>query len=162
MATSIPDPKPVKDLFESLLGRDVEISAMGEPVVPTARRACCVGLYVDANHDTKALVAADLELSARAGAALGLVPKAGADTAIENRELPAALYDNFYEVMNIFSSLFNDGAPEDHLKLSQVFQPGMVIPTTAAKMLRGLGKRADFKLEVDGYGPGALGIVVPF
>lgn len=161
MATSIPDPKPIKDLFESLLGRDVEISPMGEPVVPTARRACCVGLYVNANADVKALVAADLELSARAGAALGLVPKAGADTAIENRELPAALYDNFFEVMNIFSSLFNDGAPEDHLKLSSVFQPGSVIPTNAARMLRGLGKRADFNLEVDGYGRGALGVVVP-
>lgn len=162
MATKIPDPKPIKDLFESLLGRDVEISPKGEPVVPTARRACCVGLYVDANADVKALVAADLELSARAGAALGLVPKTGADTAIENRELPAALYDNFYEVMNIFSSLFNEGDPEDHLKLSSVFQPGSVIPTNAAKMLRGLGKRADFNLDVDGYGRGAIGVVIPF
>ena len=161
MATSIPDPKPIKDLFASLLGRDVEISPMGEPVVPTARRACCVGLYVNSEADVKALVAADLELSARAGAALGLVPKTGADTAIENRELPAALYDNFFEVMNIFSSLFNDGEPEDHLKLSSVFQPGSVIPTNAARMLRGLGKRADFNLDVDGYGRGALGVVVP-
>lgn len=162
MATSIPDPKPIKDLFESLLGRDVEISSMNEPVVPTARRSCCVGLYQDANADVRALVAADLDLSARAGAALGLVPKTGADTAIENRELPPALYDNFYEVMNIFSSLFNVGEPEDHLKLAQVFQPGMVIPVTAARMLRGLGKRADFHLDVDGYGRGALGVVVPF
>ena len=110
----------------------------------------------------KAAVVADLALSARAGAALGLVPKTGADTAIENRELPAALYDNFYEVMNIFSSLFNEGEPEDHLKLSSVYQPGSVIPTTAAKMMRGLGRRADFHLDVDGYGRGALGVVIPF
>ena len=162
MATPIPEPKPIKDLFESLLGRDVEISPSSEKVIPTARRACCVGLYVDSNTDVRALVAADLDLSARAGAALGLVPKAGADQAIENRELPAALYDNFYEVMNIFSSLFNVGDPEDHLKLSSVCQPGSIIPTTAAKMLRGLGKRADFTLDVDGYGLGALGVVVPF
>lgn len=161
MATPIPDPKPIKDLFESLLGRDVTISPMSEPVVPTARRACCVGLYVNSDSDVRALVAADLPLAARAGAALGLVPKTGADTAIENQELPAALYDNFFEVMNIFSSLFNDGDPEDHLKLSSVFQPGSVIPLDAARMLRGLGKRADFTLEVDGYGPGALGVVVP-
>lgn len=161
MATPIPDPKPIKDLFESLLGRDVMISSVDEPVVPTARRACCVGLYVDSEGDVRALVAADLPLAARAGAALGLVPKAGADTAIENQELPAALYDNFFEVMNIFSSLFNEGDPADHLKLSSVFQPGSVIPTTAARMLRGLGKRADFTLDVDAYGPGALGVVVP-
>ncbi|SNV25850.1 Uncharacterised protein [Dermatophilus congolensis] len=162
MPIAIPDPKPIKDLFESLLGRDVSMLPLDKPVVPTARRACCVGLYVDTDQNVKALVAADLPLAARAGAALGLVPKAGADTAIENDELPAALYDNFYEVMNIFSSLFNVGDPEDHLKLSQVFQPGMVIPTDAAKMLRGLGKRADFTLSVDGYGDGALGVVVPF
>ena len=58
--------------------------------------------------------------------------------------------------------MFNVGDPEDHLKLSQVFQPGMVIPTTAAKMLRGLGKRADYTLSVDGYGDGALGVVIPY
>ncbi len=162
MPTQIPDPKPIKDLFESLLGRDVPMSPLDRPVVPTARRACCVGLYEDAAGEVKALVAADLPLAARAGAALGLVPRAGADTAIENDELPAALYDNFYEVMNIFSSLFNVGDAEDHIKLAQVFQPGMVIPVTAAKMIRGLGKRADFTLSVDGYGDGALGVVIPY
>lgn len=162
MAITIPDPKHIKDLFESLLGREVQISPLAEPVVPTARRACCVGLYVNAASDATALVCADLELSARAGAALGLVPKAGADTAIENRELPAALYDNFFEVMNIVSSLFNDGEAQDHLTLRSVFQPGSVIPTTAARMARGLGKRADFSLDVDGYGRGAIGVVIPF
>lgn len=158
---SIPDPKPIKDLFQDLLGRTVTISPMDTPVIPTARRACCVGMYVDANLDSKALVAADLDLAARAGAALGLVPPAGADTAVENRELPAALYDNFYEVLNIFSSLFNTGDPNEHLKLSTVYQPGTVIPTSAAMQLRGLGKRADFNLDIDGYGRGALGVVVP-
>lgn len=158
---SIPDPKPIKDLFQDLLGRTVTISPMDTPVIPTARRACCVGMYVDANLDSKALVAADLDLAARAGAALGLVPPAGADTAVANRELPAALYDNFYEVLNIFSSLFNTGDPNEHLKLSTVYQPGTVIPTSAAMQLRGLGKRADFNLDIDGYGRGALGVVVP-
>ncbi|HYO18711.1 MAG TPA: hypothetical protein VES02_08620 [Dermatophilaceae bacterium] len=158
---SIPEPKPIKELFQDLLGRNVTISQMDEPVVPSARRACCVGLYVDANLDSKALVAADLDLAARAGAALGLVPPTGADTAIENRELPPALYDNFYEVMNIMASLFNEGDPADHLKLQTVFQPGAVIPQSAAMQLRGLGRRADFHLDIDGYGRGALGVVVP-
>jgi hypothetical protein len=160
--TAIPDPKPVKDLFQDLLGRNVTIAHTDDVVVPTARRACCVGLYVDNQGDTKAIVAADLPLAARAGAALGLVPHAGADTAIENRELPAALYDNFFEVLNIFSSLFNTGHTDDHLKLQTVFQPGSVIPMHAAMQLRGLGRRSDFSLEIEGYGSGALGIVVPF
>lgn len=160
--TQIPDPKPIKDLFQDLLGRSVTILPISDPVVPSARRACCVGLYVDANLDCKALVSADLKLGARAGAALGLVPATGADSAIENKELPAALYDNFFEVMNIFSSLFNGGDAETHLKLQTVFQPGSVIPTHAAMQLRGLGKRADFQLDIDGYGVGELGVVVTF
>ena len=110
MATSIPDPKPVKDLFQDLLGRTVTISSLDKPVVPSARRACCTGLYVDGNVDTRALVCADLDLAARSGAALGLVPPTGAQTAIDNLELPGALYDNFFEVLNIFSSLFNTGS----------------------------------------------------
>ncbi|GMA38247.1 hypothetical protein [Mobilicoccus caccae] len=124
----IPDHKPIKDLFESLLGRDVTIATQSEKVVPTARRACCVGTYMDHDGETQALVAADLELSARAGAALGLVPSTGADSAIENKELPAALYDNFYEVLNIFSSLFFDDETGANLKLKTVYQPGMILP----------------------------------
>lgn len=158
----IPDHKPIKDLFESLLGRDVTIATQSEKVVPTARRACCVGTYMDAAGDTKALVAADLELSARAGAALGLVPPTGADGAIENKELPAALYDNFFEVLNIFASLFFDDETGANLKLKTVYQPGMILPKEAAMQIRGLGKREDFTLDVDGYGSGALGIVIPF
>ena len=159
--TPIPEPKPVKDLFQDLLGRTVTISSMDKPVVPSARRACCTGLYVDGNLDTKAIVCADLDLAARAGAALGLVPPTGAQTAIDNVELPPALYDNFYEVMNIFASLFNVGENDTHLKLNAVFQPGSVIPTNAAMLLRGLGKRADYQLDIEGYGLGAVGIVVP-
>lgn len=158
----LPDSKPIRDLFQDLLGRSISISEMTEPVVPTARRACCVGLYVDDSRETKALVAADLDLAARAGAALGLVPPAGADAAIENRELPAALYDNFHEVMNILSSLFNLDDSRAHVKLQTVYQPGSVIPTNAAMQLRGLGRRADFELVIDGYGVGSLGVVVPF
>lgn len=158
----IPDHKPIKDLFESLLGRDVTIATQEEKVVPTARRACCVGVYANGKGDTGALVSADLELSARAGAALGLVPVTGANTAIENGELPAALYDNFFEVMNIFSSLFVDEQTGANLKLKTVYQPGMILPREAAMQMRGLGAREDFRLEVDGYGPGSLGIVIPF
>ena len=158
----IPDHKPIKDLFESLLGRDVTIATQSEKVVPTARRACCVGTYMDHDGETQALVAADLELSARAGAALGLVPSTGADSAIENKELPAALYDNFYEVLNIFSSLFFDDETGANLKLKTVYQPGMILPREAAMQMRDLGRREDFSLDVDGYGTGALGIVIPF
>ncbi|MBW3085445.1 hypothetical protein KEM60_01645 [Austwickia sp. TVS 96-490-7B] len=161
MTIPIPDPKPVKDLFQDLLGRTVTIASSDKAVVPSARRACCTGLYVDGNLDTKAIVCADLDLSARAGAALGLVPPTGAQTAIDNLELPPALYDNFYEVMNIFASLFNVGENEAHLKLNAVFQPGSVIPTHAAMLLRGLGKRADYSLDIEGYGLGSIGIVVP-
>jgi hypothetical protein len=159
--TAIPDLKPIKDLFQDLLGRSVTLTAIDEKVVPTARRACCVGLYVDSDLATRALVAADLDLAARAGAALGLVPHTGADTAIENRELPPALYDNFFEVLNIFSSLFNTGHTDSHLTLRTVYQPGTVIPTAAAMQLRGLGRRGDFRIDIDGYGQGALGVVVP-
>lgn len=158
---SLPNPKPIKDLFQDLLGRTVNISSIDTPVVPTARRACCVGTYVDPQGTTTALMVADLDLAARAGAALGLVPVSGATTAVENRELPGALYDNFHEVLNICASLFNTGHPDENVKLDVVYQPGTVIPTQVAMQLRGLGRRADYQLEIDSYGTGALGVVVP-
>ena len=44
------------------------------------------------------------------------MPAGGAEAAIEDGELPASIADNFTEVLNILSALFNtSGAP--HLRL---------------------------------------------
>ena len=158
--TRIPSVLAVRELFEDLLGRGVTAAVSPDPVVPSAKAPCCISVYVTERLETRALVVADLELAARTGAALGLVPKGGADAALEDRELPKNLLENFSEVTNIFASLFN--LPDQpHLKLYRVISPGEAPPDDVIALLRGLSSREDLRLDIDGYGTGRLGVVLP-
>ena len=158
--TVLPPPKRIRDLFADLLGRDVEISPCLEPVVPSIVRPCAIGVYVTDDVKTGALVCADLELAARAGAALSLVPPATADDAITGRYIPQNLLDNFSEVVNVFAGLFNvPNAP--HLKLWSVVAPDELPPPDLVPVLRRLTRRVDVRLAIDGYGLGHLAVVLP-
>jgi hypothetical protein len=159
--TVLPAPKRIRDLFAELLAREVDILPCLEPVVPKAVRPCAIAVYVTDRLQTGAVVCADLELAARAGAALALVPPHGAETAIDNRMLPANLLENFHEVVNVFAGLFNVRGAE-HLKLYAVHPPDTLPPADVAKMTRRLTRRVDYGLHIDGYGLGHIGVVLPY
>jgi hypothetical protein len=158
--TVLPPPKAVRDLFADLLGRGVEINISSLKLVPDARTPCCVSVYTTEKKQTGALMVADLDLAARAGAALGLIPKGGAEAAVEDRELPANLAENFREVANIFAALFNVG-DQPRLVLYNVHAPGAMAPEDVTALLRGVARREDYLIEIEGYGSGRLAVVLP-
>jgi hypothetical protein len=156
----LPHPKDVRDLFEGLLGRDVEVGP-GDPVVPSDVTFAGVGLYVEDNLTLSGAVSADLALTAYAGAALGLVPVASANDQIRARSLLGPTWENFAEMLNIGVSLLNDdGAP--HVRLYGTHEPGELPPTDVLELLRGLGRRLDLSVTIAGYGTGSISIVRPF
>ena len=153
----LPHPKDVRDMFTGLLGREVEV-APGTPVVPTDVERVAVGVYVEDNLSLAAAIAADLPLAAFAGAALGLVPRGAAEDAVEDKALPANLWENFAELLNIGASLLNhDGAP--HVRLYGLHHPDQLPTPDVGELLRGLGHRLDLVVKIAGYGSGALSIV---
>ena len=153
----LPHPKDVRDMFTGLLGRDVEV-APGTPVVPTDTVRASIGVYVDDSLNLAAACAADLALTAFAGAALGLVPKGAAEDAVEDRSVPMGIWENFAELLNIGASLLNhDGAP--HVRLYSLCTPDQLPSPDVAALLRGLGHRLDLVVRIGGYGAGALSIV---
>lgn len=154
---SLPDRKQIKDLFEGLLGRDVAVSD-GSPVEPGARPAPLVGLYVDDRNQLSAVVLMDLRLAAYSGAALGLVPKGGADAAIQDRELSPMLTENAAELLNVLAAPIGD-ASGVHQRLYQTVTPDQVLPDDAAAWAVTLGRRTDLTLDVRAYGSGVLSIV---
>lgn len=157
-STPVPTSKAVRDVFADLLGREVEV-VPGAPVVPGVRTLASVATYVDDRTRTAAVAVADLPLSSYAGAALGLVPVGAATEAIEGGELPVSLQENFAEVLNILSSLFNaEGAP--HLKLYATQHPGQLPPPDVSVLAKSLGRRLDLAVDVLGYGAGRISIVV--
>lgn len=156
-ADLLPHPKDVREMFEGLLGRDVDV-APGEPVVPTDVVLAGVGLYVEDNLTLAAAVAADLSLAAYAGAALGLLPPGRAQDAVAERDVSGGIWENFAELLNIGASLLNfEGAP--HLRLYASLEPRMLPPADAGELLRGFGRRLDLTVKIAGYGSGALSIV---
>lgn len=156
--TPLPNAKDVRDLLEGMLGRDVAVTTGGAMVDPGAGDGAQVGIYVDAHLKLRALVVADLALAARVGAAIALVPAGGADMAIEEGQLSAALYENAYEILNVTASLFNgDGAP--HVKLDRCYAPGEALPADVAQWVLAYVRRLDLDVDVKGYGPGRLSVL---
>lgn len=158
MSTHLPAPKEIRDLLVDLLGREVTLTS-APPLAPTSAQPCSIGVYVDDHLQMAALVVADLAFSARAGAAIGLLPAPQAEEVVAGGTLEEGLAENFHEVLNILASLFN--APgATHLRLHATYAAGTPIdPPLLARALT-LGRREDLHLDLAGYGAGRLSFVL--
>ena len=159
LRTPLPTAVEVRDLIEGMLGRDVGVTTGGAMVNPEADDGALVGIFVDRNLKLAAIVAFDLPLAAYAGAAIALVPPSGAEFAIEEGALPAALFDNGAEILNVAASLFNfEHAP--HLKLDRCYAPGDPLPADVAKWVLAYVRRLDLGVSINGYGAGKFSALV--
>jgi hypothetical protein len=155
----LPAAKDVKDMLSGLVGKDVTVSP-GAPVTPTPDAPVSVAVYVDPHLAINALCVLDLGASAYTGGALALLPPGGCQDAVEeDGELTALLAEALHEVVNVLSALFNTpGAP--HSKLHKLHPAGESLPGDVEGMLAAFN-RADFAIEVPGYGKGAISFVIP-
>ena len=151
----LPNPKDVRDLLESLFGKDVTV-APGDPVSLNAKTA--VAVYVDPTMATTALVLVDLRLGAWLAGALALLPKGGLEDAIDEGELYPMHLEALYEVVNIAASMFN-GEGINHSKLYKLYAPGEPVPGDIAGLAAAFN-RIDLAVDVAGYGSGDLSIVL--
>ena len=88
--TSLPSARAVRNLLETLLGRDVAVTPAA-PVEVGPLDPAHVAVYVDDRTRMVATAVADLPLAVHCGAALGLTPRRVADEAVRSRRLPALL-----------------------------------------------------------------------
>jgi hypothetical protein len=103
----------------------------------------------------------DLPLAAYAGAALALIPRGGAEAAVEDQMLPDNLFENVSEILNVLAAPIGDCAGV-HQRLETTFAPHDPLPGQIASYAATLGAREDLTLEVSGYGSGTLSIVTVF
>jgi hypothetical protein len=151
----LPNPKDVRDLLEGLLGKDVTVGP-GDPVSLNDKPA--VAVYVDPTMATTALCLVDIRLAAWCAGALALLPKGGLEDAIDEGELSQMHLEVVYEVVNVTAALFN-GAGINHSKLYKLYAPGESLPGDLAGLSAAFN-RIDLKVDIAGYGPGALSIVM--
>jgi hypothetical protein len=155
----LPAAKDVRDMLAGLVGRNVTVSP-GAPVTPSADRPVAVAVYVAPDMSVNALCLMDLGAAAYTGGALALLPPGGCQDAVEeDGELSGMQVEALHEVVNVLSALFNTpGAP--HSKLHKLYAPGDEVAADLAGMLAGFN-RIDLGVEVQGYGKGALSLVLP-
>lgn len=154
----LPVSKQVKDLFAELFEREITLVPSG-PVTPGPKVPATVATYVDDQLQVAGVVCCDLPLSARAGAAIGLIPRSLANAAIADGRLTETLAENLYEVLNIASSMFNiDGAA--HVRLHTMHPAGAPMPPHVQAHALTLGRREDVALGIGGYGAGRMSIVM--
>jgi hypothetical protein len=158
MATPLPHPKEVKDMFADMLGRDITVAPC-DPYTPVLTDRHTVAVYVDDQNQMQAVTVLDLPLSVWVGAAIGLVPAGGAEDQVDEGELSKAVRDNLFEVLNIFSALFNKPGAT-HLKIYSMHAPGEAVPSDVALLVKSLGNRIDLDVTVAGYGAGKIGVVL--
>jgi hypothetical protein len=157
--TELPPNKAVKDVFEDLLGRDVEVSPSNDRTPVGREHLTMEAVYVDDQMRMRAVIVTDLALTAYCATAIGLVPPGGAEAAIEDGELSESLVDNISEVVNSMAGLFNrDGAP--HVRLYAWYPPGDPAPADVADLTAAFIGRNDLDVSIAGYGDGQMGLVL--
>lgn len=154
---TLPGPKVTRDLFEGMLGREV-LLADAAPVPIDATPRPVIATYLDDAGGLGTIVVLDFALAARVGAAFGLVPSSGADLAIAERDLPPSLLENTAELLNVLASPIGD-ASGIHQRLVETYGPAQLPPAHVSVWAATLGARADYRLDVAGYGSGGVSIV---
>lgn len=153
MMLTLPTAAQVERSLALLLRRHVE--AAMQPVATRCRFAAA-GSYHGGDRTPMAWLAADLPLAAHLAAALSLVPADAADDRVRAGSLDQTLSENFAEVLNVGARLIvRDDAGRLTL-LETAFGDAALarlLPPATARM-----RRALFKVEVDGYGEGLLGL----
>lgn len=152
----LPGSLTVRNLFEDLLGRDVQVSPC-DPLEAADLPTATIAVFADPAQRLYGVIGMQLSLAANAGAALGLLPPGAAEDSIEEKKLFPNLAENVFELCNVMTSLLNrEGIP--HVKLHQVIYPGMDLPNDARAHLLALGRRLDLTIEVARYGKGKFAL----
>jgi hypothetical protein len=149
---ALPDGEGVAKFFSATLRREVTASA----VKPTPDANLIVGGHFV--NGSKILIGgcfADKALAAYAGAAFSLIPADVAKESLKAPELDEISLENFAEILNICSGVFQGGS-DKRVTLTTIEYPGKPRSEASMKMLKNPVKRLDLELDIDGYGKGRI------
>ncbi len=99
----------------------------------------------------------DPKFVAYSGAALSMIPGDVVDEMLAENDLSKSIVDNFYEIMNICSTLLMSDNSE-HLRLDKTFEPSDV--AAALEPIMSEGDTCFFAVDVPKYGKGTIGFVL--
>lgn len=150
----LPEPEDVRSVLNSLLGRDVTVARTTASSVALDAKTV-VGCYEREDGKIGGLVVSDLAVAAFGGAALALMPVGVAKENVADGVIEDNLLENFQEVLNVGVQWFT-GKGNPRVVLAEVYADGNKVPDDVKLVMAAPNDRADFEVEIAGYGGGTM------
>ena len=149
----VPAEASVINMLGMLFGKGLTVKASSALPLDKAKQS--FGVFIDNESQVVAVCICDFDFAIYAGAALSMIPPAGAKDALGDGELSDMMVSNLGEVMNICSRLFMDNKTP-HLKLDKVYTNISQVPDAALAIADAPAGRSDFAIGIPRYGEGHL------
>lgn len=147
MAIQLMNAEEVGRTLSALLRR--EVFARVAKTAPAASLTAG-GIYHDGNGKLLGAVLADLAFTAYSGACFSLIPPDVAEECIAAKTLDESMRENFAEVLNVGSRLFNTSG---RVALKSTFFPPAAVPAEANGI-----QSVNFEVRIEDYGTGLLSL----
>lgn len=152
----VPKPKELAEHLEPLIGRTTTLKPSAAP--NKFKESCHTARYLTRDGKLGAICQFDLELAVFLGAALAMIPAGGAEDAVKAGALTGPQMDAFREVSNVLAGILClNAAP--HVRWADVTPSLAALPADAKAIAAKPFERADFRVDIDGYGGGNLSIL---
>ena len=150
-------PSAVSAMMTSLFGKKVAVKKT-TPMDPAEVGKSMLATYLRDDGSVGALCIADVPLVAYAGAGLTMLPVGYAKEMAKTGELAENVQDNFGEILNIASRLFNSPRTP-HVTLSEVKLKPVLVPPEVGAVISKPAHRVDLELSIPGYGDGRMTLI---
>jgi len=153
----MPAAERVSEVLADLMGRSVTV-ARTQAAEIAGRTGALADYQVDAGK-VGVVCVADVRLANALGAALTMVAPNVVEDAVAKDSIDQPTIDNFREVVNVMTSLFNT-KDTPHLKFREVHKLPSQLPADTAMVLDAPKGRRDFDVTVDEYVTGTLSVLL--
>jgi len=158
-AYPLPTPEGATEMLSNLLGRKVTVSE-GDAIAPDAAPMAMISSFTDDTGIIALACICDIGFVCNAGAALSMLPAGGAEDCVDSGEVSDTINENFYEVMNITSLLFNDQEAPRLILREMLPMPGSNLPDDLGALVASPAGQANFKIKIAGYGEGGMSLLL--
>jgi len=153
----VPSKVDLRQILAMLYGNDLTLEAASAVPAENGSKSV-VAVYVNDDNEPVTACVCDHEFVAFAGSALSRIPLGGAEDAAESGDFSDMMLGNHHEIMNICSRLFMS-SDSPHLRLEKVYISPDEVPENARAVIQSSELRADFNVQVPGYGAGSLSFI---
>lgn len=152
----MPSAFQVSECVRRLTRRESEVTLLAKPSATV--KLPYGGTFHGGDRAVVAMCAGDLAFAAFTGAALSLIPAESAHERIATGALDEMLEENFAEVLNVLARIYVVPESARMTLLETVFPPRVVPATLEGAAPGAVVLRADYRIDIDGYGTGHLAL----